>query len=91
MSELIAMCVEEEEEKIKVEKLDFAHVVADGPKLKKIKDNGKDKNKVDMIFGVNKASTSGTKHTSKCHYCKKRGHMRKDCKKFKDWLAKKGK
>jgi hypothetical protein len=89
MSELIAMCVEEEE-RIKAEKFDFEHAATDGPKSKKIKDNGKDKNKVDMIFGVNKVSMSGTKHTPKYHHYKKRGHMRKDCKKFKDWLAKKG-
>jgi hypothetical protein len=89
MSELIAMCVEEEE-MIKTENSDFAHAVIDGPKSKKIKDNDKGKNKTNMVFGVNKASTSGTKHTPKCHHCKKRGRMRKDCKKFKDWLAKKG-
>jgi hypothetical protein len=83
MSELIAMCVEEEE-RIKAEKPNFANDVTDGPKSKKIKDNGKGKNKVDMVFDVNKASTSGTKHTPKCHHCKKYGHMRKDCKKFKD-------
>jgi hypothetical protein len=52
MSELIAMCVEEEE-RIKAEKSDFAHAVIDDPKAKKIKDNGKGKNKAYMIFGVN--------------------------------------
>jgi hypothetical protein len=74
---------------LRLKKPDFAHAVTDGPKSKKIKDTGKGKNKADMIFGVNKASMSGTKHTPKCHHCKKRGHMRKDYKKFKDWLAKK--
>jgi hypothetical protein len=34
MSELITICVEQEE-KIKTEKPDFAHVVIDGPKSKK--------------------------------------------------------
>jgi hypothetical protein len=89
MSELIAMCVEEEE-RIKAEKPNFSHAVTNGPKSKKIKYNGKGKNKTDMVFGINKASTYGTKYTPKCHHCKKYGHMRKDCKKFKDWLAKKG-
>jgi hypothetical protein len=89
MSKLIALCAEEEE-RINAEKSDFAHAVTDGQKSKKIKDNGKAKNKANMIFGVNKASTSGTKHTSKCHHCKKCEHMRKNCKKFKDWLPKKG-
>jgi gag-polypeptide of LTR copia-type len=59
MSELIVMCVEEEE-MIKAEKPDFAHVVTDGLKSKKIKDNGKGKNKADMVFDVNKISTSDT-------------------------------
>jgi hypothetical protein len=76
MSELIVMCVEEEE-MIKVGKLDFAHAVIDGPKAKKIKDNDEGKNKADMVFDVNKASTSDIKHTLKCHHCKKRGHVRK--------------
>jgi hypothetical protein len=49
MSELISMCVEEEE-RIKTEKPDFEHAITDGPKAKKIKDNGKNKNKVDMDF-----------------------------------------
>jgi hypothetical protein len=45
---------------IKAEKPDFAHVVTDGLKSKKIKDNGKGKNKADMVFDVNKISTSDT-------------------------------
>jgi hypothetical protein len=53
MSELISMCVEEEE-RIKAEKPDFTHAVTDGPKLKKIKDNGKGKNKADMILMLTK-------------------------------------
>jgi hypothetical protein len=88
MNKLIAMCVEEEE-RIKAKKSDFAHDVTDDPKSKKIKDNGKSKNKANMIFRINKASMSDTKHTPKCHHYKKHGHMRKDCKKFKDWLTKK--
>jgi hypothetical protein len=89
MSELIVMYVEEEEMS-KAKKLDFAHVIIDAPKSKKTKDNSKDKNKVDTIFDINKVSTSDTKYTPKCHHCKKHWHVRKDCKKFKDWLVKKG-
>jgi len=90
MSELIAMCVEEEE-RIKAEKPDYAHIAVQSPKPKN-KENGKGKSKMNMATGINKASTSGTKpvHAPKCHHCKKRGHMRKDCVKFKDWLVKKG-
>jgi hypothetical protein len=61
------MCVEEEE-MIKTKKSDFPHAVIDVPKPKKIKDNGKDKNKIDMIFGVNKINTSGTKYTPEYHH-----------------------
>jgi hypothetical protein len=64
------VCVEEKE-KIKIEKPDFAHVVIDGPKVKKIKDNDKGKNKANIVFGVNKANTFDTKYTPKCHHCKK--------------------
>jgi hypothetical protein len=83
MSELIMMCVEEEK-MIKAEKSDFIHNVIDGPKLKKNKNNGKNKNKVDILFSVSKISMSGTKYTHKCYHCKKRGHVRNDSMNFKD-------
>jgi hypothetical protein len=76
---IIVMCVEEEE-RIKIEKPDFYDAI----KSKKIKNNGKDKNKTYLVFGVNKANMSGTKYTPKCHHYKKCGHMRKNYKKFKD-------
>ncbi|KAJ4799111.1 DNA (cytosine-5)-methyltransferase 2 [Rhynchospora pubera] len=87
MSELIAMCVEEEE-RLKTEKLDFAHAAIESPKQKK--NNGKGKNKNDAGLGVNKVSTSGTKRVFKCNHCKKPGHVRKECTKSRAWLAKKG-
>ncbi|KAJ4744845.1 hypothetical protein LUZ62_001966 [Rhynchospora pubera] len=87
MSELIAMCVEEEE-RLKTEKPDFAHAAIESPKQKK--NNGKGKNKKDDGLGINKASTSGTKRVFKCNHCKKPGHVRKECTKFRAWLAKKG-
>jgi hypothetical protein len=87
MSQLIVMRVKEEK-KSKTKKLDFAHVIIDGPKSKKNKDNDNGKNKIYVIFGVIKASTSDTKYIPECHHFKKREHIRKDCKKFKDWLAK---
>ena len=33
---------------------------------------------------------SGIKKESKCFFCKKKGHMKKDCSKFRIWLDKKG-
>lgn len=89
MSELIATYVEEKE-RIKAKEPDYAYIAVQSPKPK-TKDNGKDKNKVNMITDINKTSISGTKpmHAFKCHHCKKRGHMRKDRVKFKDWLTKK--
>ena len=33
---------------------------------------------------------SGIKKESKCFFCKKKGHMKKECSKFKIWLDKKG-
>jgi hypothetical protein len=60
------MCVEDEEMN-KTKKPDFAHTVIDDSKLK----NGKGKSKADMIFSVNKISTSDIKHTTKCHNYKK--------------------
>ena len=30
------------------------------------------------------------KEESKCFFCKKKGHMKKDCAKFQKWLEKKG-
>ena len=32
----------------------------------------------------------GIKKESKCYFCKKKGHIKKDCHKFKTWLEKKG-
>jgi hypothetical protein len=83
MSELIIMYVKEEQ-RIKAEKSDFVHVVIDGQKSKENKDNSKDKNKSYRVFSVNKTITPGTKHTPKYHHCKKHGHVRKNCNKFKD-------
>ncbi|GAV65560.1 UBN2_2 domain-containing protein [Cephalotus follicularis] len=91
MSELISMCVQEEES-LKVERPDFAHLATAGPTRKKLKGNDKGKKKADLEKSINKASASDTKHVQapKCHFCRKVGHLRKDCTGFKDWLAKKG-
>ncbi|GAV90193.1 UBN2_2 domain-containing protein [Cephalotus follicularis] len=91
MSELIAMCAQEEE-RLKVEMPNFAHLATAGPTRKKLKGNDTGKKKVDMAKPINKANPSGTKpvQAPKCHFCRKVGHLRNDCTGFKDWLPKKG-
>ena len=49
---------------------------------KKIKDQAKRKGKIHVQLGIKKES--------KCFFYKKKGHMKKDCSKFKIWLDKKG-
>ncbi|GAV74108.1 UBN2_2 domain-containing protein [Cephalotus follicularis] len=89
MSELITMYVQEEE-RLKVERPDFAHLATTVPTRKKLKGNDRGKRKVDLRKSINKASASSTKpmQAPKCHLCSKIRHIRKDCTRFKDWLAK---
>ena len=49
---------------------------------KKRKDQAKIKGKIPI--------QSSIKKELKCFFCKKKGHMKKDCSKFKIWLDKKG-
>ncbi|KAJ9558495.1 hypothetical protein OSB04_013109 [Centaurea solstitialis] len=95
MSELIAMCVQEEE-RLKIEKPDVAHLTTTTPNKRKFNDGAKGSHKGNKSYtGPNKSqktgpSTSGTKREAKCRFCKKLGHTQHDCPKFKEWLAKKG-
>ncbi|KAJ9562492.1 hypothetical protein OSB04_007652 [Centaurea solstitialis] len=95
MSELIAMCVQEEE-RLKIEKPDVAHLTTTTPNKRKFNDGAKGSHKGNKSYtGPNKSqktglSTSGTKREAKCRFCKKFGHTQHDCPKFKEWLAKKG-
>ncbi|KAK3007193.1 hypothetical protein RJ639_015489 [Escallonia herrerae] len=90
------MCVQEKE-RLKSEQLDSVHVAITGPS----KEKGKGKkfgkgnvqgNKSASVTKTDKASSSGTKGFSgpRCHFCKDKGHMRKVCHKFREWLEKKG-
>ena len=92
MSELIAMCVQEEE-RLKVEKPDVVHVATTNTNKRKGSWKGKGSsgdnstpNKVQKMG----ASTSSFHGDPKCKFCHKKGHTQKDCPKFKEWLAKKG-
>ncbi|KAL6323008.1 hypothetical protein AAG906_023625 [Vitis piasezkii] len=84
MSELIAMCVQEEE-RLKVEKPDMAHLTI-GPNKKSFKKGKGNKKKQG-----NDVSHNGKKDENKiqCHFCHKKGHKRRDCSSFKAWLEKK--
>ncbi|KAK3033128.1 hypothetical protein RJ639_036487 [Escallonia herrerae] len=96
MNELISMCVQEEE-RLKSEQPDSAHVAITGPskgkgKGKKFGKGNVQGNKSASVTKTDKASSSGTKGSSgpRCHFCKDKGHMRKECHKFREWLKKKG-
>ncbi|KAK3038275.1 hypothetical protein RJ639_029863 [Escallonia herrerae] len=93
MSELISMCVQEEE-RLKSEQPDSAHVAITGPskgKGKKFVKGNVQGNKNASVTKTDKASSSRTKGSSgpRCHFCKDKGHMRKECHKFREWLEKK--
>ncbi|KAK1411311.1 hypothetical protein QVD17_37858 [Tagetes erecta] len=89
MSELIAMCVQEEE-RLKLDKPDTAYLITADAKRK-----GKFQRK--EAPKVQKKSNSSTASSSKnssgkpyCKLCRKEGHRQTDCPEFKEWLAKKG-
>lgn len=89
MSELIAMCVQEEE-RLKVEKPEVAYVTTTTGFNKK---KGKNVNEKGESKQVQKSSLGTRKFDSKprCKFCHKKGHTQRDCPKFKEWLSKKGK
>nr|GEV21280.1 UBN2_2 domain-containing protein [Tanacetum cinerariifolium] len=90
MSELIAMCVQEEE-RLKVEKPDVVHVATTNSNKRngswKGKGSSGDNSTPDKVQKTN-ASTSSFQGGPKCKFCHKKGHIQKDCLKFKEWLAK---
>ncbi|KAK2989551.1 hypothetical protein RJ640_001834 [Escallonia rubra] len=90
------MEISEEEERLKSEQPDSAHVAITGPskgkgKGKKFGKGNVQRNKSASVTKTDKASSSGTKGSSgpRCHFCKDKGHMRKECHKFREWLEKK--
>ncbi|GKA27716.1 putative RNA-directed DNA polymerase [Tanacetum coccineum] len=92
MSELIAMCVQEEE-RLKVEKPDVVHVATTNSNKRKGSWKGKGSsgdNSTPNKVQKTDTSTSSFQGGPKCKFCHKKGHTQKDCPKFKEWLAKKG-
>ncbi|GJR07955.1 UBN2_2 domain-containing protein [Tanacetum coccineum] len=92
MSELIAMCVQEEE-LLKVEKPDVVHVTTTNSNKRKgswkSKGSSGDNSTPNKVQKTD-TSTSSFQGGPKCKFCHKKGHTQKDCPKFKEWLAKKG-
>lgn len=79
INELMTMCVQEEE-RLVMELGESAHLATQV----KNKGYGKHKGKGRIPPQVD------IKKESKCFFCKQKGHIRKDCVKFKAWLEKKG-
>jgi hypothetical protein len=79
LNELISHCVQEEE-RLKREKTESAHLATDSQNKRK-KAAGK--------FSQNKKANEQPKEST-CFFCKKAGHMKKDCSKYAAWREKKG-
>ncbi|RVW25654.1 Retrovirus-related Pol polyprotein from transposon TNT 1-94 [Vitis vinifera] len=99
VNDLITKCVAEEE-KLKREKNEPAHLVALGKpnnkkrveKTRKPNFHSHNKNKNFKKSGSEKQNNGNAKNTDlKCYHCNKKGHKRVDCFKFKNWLEKKKK
>ncbi|XP_050378572.1 uncharacterized protein LOC126795882 [Argentina anserina] len=88
LDELIAICSDEEE---RIKKQTLTIYLLEKPK--KRKSHQQNKLKPNKIISKTSATT-GPKDNKpfrfKCYFCKKVGHMKKDCTGYKAWLAKKG-
>ncbi|KAI3677451.1 hypothetical protein L2E82_51665 [Cichorium intybus] len=82
MSELIAMCVQEEE-RLRIEKPDVAHLTTSNSKKRKSDSSKAPKTGADSCSDTSSSSPY-------CKFCRKKGHYRSECPKFKEWLTKKG-
>ena len=83
VSQLISMC-HEEEERLKREGLQTqtVHVASQGHRPKK--------HKRKKPKAPNKEASNHKGFGGQCQFCKKKGHMQKDCIKRKAWFQKKG-
>ena len=90
LNELIAQCVQEE--RLKQEKIESTHLASTsqghGTNKKRKRDN---KGKKTVYFGTfeQKVQKKQDKEII-CFFCKKAGHMKKDCTKYAAWCEKKG-
>ena len=82
LNELISFCVQEEE-RLKQEKSEYAHVVSTS------KDKGKRKKKCETATSKG-PEPKKTKGEQGCFFCGKPGYVKKECKKYHAWCVKKG-
>lgn len=100
LNELIAICVQEEERMKRDGEL-VVNLIAK-PKLKPGKGKNVSSGSVGsgegtsgtkpIVLGPKKPGNKKFKRSAsfKCFFCKREGHIKKNCQGFKDWLAKKG-
>ena len=82
LNELISYCVQEEE-RLKHDKAESAHLAYTS--------KGKDKKrKKDKETAKGPTEKKQQKETDGCYFCKKAGHLKKDCAKYHAWRVKKG-
>ncbi|RVW79209.1 Retrovirus-related Pol polyprotein from transposon TNT 1-94 [Vitis vinifera] len=91
LNELIAQCVQEEE-RLKQEKIESAHLASTsqgfGTNKKRKRDN---KGKQTAVSGTSKQKEQKKQDKEiTCFFCKKVGHMKKTCTKYAAWREKKG-
>jgi len=84
VNELLTICVQEEE-MLKHEKPQSVHFVATHDRRKSKRGKSVPHLKKDNKLSINKNDNKDT-----CFFCKKVGHMKKDCQKYKRRLEKKG-
>ena len=100
MGELTAMCVQEEE-RLKIERKDYAHLTSMNSGKRKFNGENKTQKKLGPSHKA-ESNKSGAKRSKPvanepsapkkpyCKFCKHDGHKQKDCDGFKAWLVKKG-
>ncbi|KAM6561585.1 hypothetical protein CsatA_030824 [Cannabis sativa] len=84
LNELISFCVQEEE-RLKQEKTESAHLASTS------KDKGKKrKNEAAQDKGPAHKKQTQANNDDACFFCNMKGHMKKECAKYIAWRAKKG-